>query len=410
MSSHQHSLSSLGGDNGDRKLRELLQDGDRKSVLDEDTHRDIVKTTNVAHNFARVSDHGQSLSWFPLGESRSTELVENGSTNLCQTSGKHQPLDAATQIYHVGGESSPQVPAGHAWGTEEASGHDIYFDMTSGFDRYTNYAPIIVNRHLECTKQRDFTHEVNKLGSQLNVPGWSHELSQENDINLRNYLEYGVTHGFLIVDEAGDVCPYERSNYSSALQGDAFQAIDKIVHDELSKGKYRISKDKPFCVHSVGAVPKKGGKWRPITDCKRPEGASINSHMESTYHPFCFTSVDNVIEMIQPDDYMASVDIQNAYRSIMVHPSQWCYQGIRWPINGVDTYLLDTHICFGLKCAPYLFTQVSNFVLRCLHRRGFVRSSVYLDDFLVVGKSKEECLNAQNCLIEILRSLGFGIS
>lgn len=114
--------------------------------------------------------------------------------------------------------------------------------------------------------------------------------------------------------------------------------------------------------------------------------------------------------MIEPGDFLASVDIHSAYRSIMVHPSQWRYQGVSWPINGVQTYLLDTHICFGLKCAPYLFTQVSNFVLRCLHRRGFMRSAVYLDDFLVTGKSRKECAQAQNCLIEILRSLGFGIA
>lgn len=107
---------------------------------------------------------------------------------------------------------------------------------------------------------------------------------------------------------------------------------------------------------------------------------------------------------------MASVDINNAYRSIMVHPSQWGYQGISWVIDGVPTYLMDTHICFGLRCAPYLFTQVSNFVLRCLQRRGFTRCVVYLDDFLVLGQTKKECQEAQNCLIEILRSLGFGIS
>lgn len=35
---------------------------------------------------------------------------------------------------------------------------------------------------------------------------------------------------------------------------------------------------------------------------------------------------------------------------------------------------------------------------------------MYLDDFLVLGSTQEECLAAQTCLIHILRSLGFGIS
>lgn len=132
--------------------------------------------------------------------------------------------------------------------------------------------------------------------------------------------------------------------------------------------------------------------------------------MSSTFHEFCFTSVDHVVEMVQPGMYMASVDIKSAYRSIMVHPDQWHYQGVKWELDGVPTYLMDTHICFGLRCAPYLFTQVSNFVLRCLQHRGFVRATVYLDDFLVLGDTREKCLAAQSCLIHILRSLGFDIA
>lgn len=128
--------------------------------------------------------------------------------------------------------------------------------------------------------------------------------------------------------------------------------------------------------------------------------------MLSMFREFCFTSVDQVVEIIQPHDYSASIDIKSTYRSIMVHPDQWHYQGIKWELEGVPTYRMNTHICFGLKCGPYLFTQVSNFVLRCLKGRGFVRCTVYLDDFLVLGNTQEECLAAQSCLIHILRSLG----
>lgn len=160
----------------------------------------------------------------------------------------------------------------------------------------------------------------------------------------------------------------------------------------------------------MGAVPKKSGGWRHITDCKGPIGSSINSFMTTTYKEFCFASVDNVMDMIQPGYYMASVDIQAAYRSILVHPSQWGYQGISWNIKGKETFLCDTHVCFGLKSAPYLFTQISNFILRCLKRRGFGKCLVYLDDFLVLGDSKQECEQAQLTLISILRSLGFYVS
>lgn len=182
-------------------------------------------------------------------------------------------------------EKSIDTPA--RW---EAATSDIFFDVTSGFDRYTNYEPVIIDSYLKCTPIRDFSHEVNILGSQLNIPGWTHELSFENDDNLRNYLAFGVNNGFYIVDNSSSICPYERTNYSSVMQGEAFYAIDKIVHDELDRGKYIVTIDKPHCIHSMGAVPKKGGKWRPITDCKRPLGSPSNQIVErlaicqETYH------------------------------------------------------------------------------------------------------------------------------
>lgn len=172
-----------------------------------------------------------------------------------------------------------------------------------------------------------------------------------------------------------------------------------------------IVDNKPHCIHALGAVPKKNStKWRPITDCKRPIGVSINSHMSSSYREFCYTSVDRVVDMVKPGYYMASVDIASAYRSILIHPSNWKYQGVIWDINGSSQYLCDTHLCFGARCAPYLFTQVTNFVLRCLKRRGYHQCTVYLDDFLVLGESEHECRQAQLTLISILRTLGFYIA
>ena len=43
-------------------------------------------------------------------------------------------------------------------------------------------------------------------------------------------------------------------------------------------------------------------------------------------------------------------------------------------------------------------------------RRGFQTVVVYLDDFLVTGKSKEECQEAFSVLLKLLQDLGFQIS
>lgn len=175
----------------------------------------------------------------------------------------------------------------------------------------------------------DFSFPANILGSQMHIPGCRHELSFENEVNLCKYLSFGIENGFLIVDENCDVPSCECHNYSSVLTGSAFECVDQIIKKELSCGKYVRSHSRPHCVHSLGAVPKKGSsKWRPITDCKRPIGSSIISYKSTTFHNCCYSMIDNVIDMLQPNMFMASVDISAAYRSILVHPSQWKYQGI----------------------------------------------------------------------------------
>lgn len=190
---------------------------------------------------------------------------------------------------------------------------------------------------------------MNALGSLMHIPGWVHELSYENDTKLRNYLSFGICNGFLIVDEDCVVPSYECRNYTSVLEGQAFEFVDNLIKTELSEVKYVVSSSRPHCVHSLGAVPKNGsGKWRPITDCKRPIGTSMDSLMSTTFQSY--TTIDNVIDMLRPGMYMAAVDISAAYRSVLVHPSQWRYQGISWCLDGIDTYLLDTHLCFGLGC------------------------------------------------------------
>lgn len=108
--------------------------------------------------------------------------------------------------------------------------------------------------------------------------------------------------------------------------------------------------------------------------------------------------------------YMASVDISQAYRSIHINPRQWKYQGLRWEISGQMRYLVDTRLCFGISCAPYIFQTISNFVVKCMRRRGFSHVYAYLDDYILINQSFEQCATAQLTLIRLLHSLGFVIA
>jgi len=78
---------------------------------------------------------------------------------------------------------------------------------------------------------------------------------------------------------------------------------------------------------------------------------------------------------------MAKVDLRHAYCSVPMHPSSWTALGLKWRFSGQKSYsyLVDTRL-------PFV---------------------VYLDDFLVIGRTKEECQLAFDTLCSLLCDLGF---
>lgn len=219
---------------------------------------------------------------------------------------------------------------------------------------------------------------------------------------LKSYISHAVHHGVLIIDRGVEIPRYECQNYNSAMSEPAFSFLNELVHKELLQQRLIMSQTKPHCVHAIGGVPKSGGGWRPITDCCRPLGKSINNYMDSTFKEFS--------RLILHGCHMATVDIEAAYRTVTVAPEQWMYQGLAWPVNGRHSYLLDTSLCFGLRCAPYVFNHFGNFVARCLQRRGYTAIINYLDNYWIRGRTFDECQVIQMKLIEILGSLGFLVS
>lgn len=243
----------------------------------------------------------------------------------------------------------------------------------------------------------------------MKVHKWDFELSFESDLGLKSFIEDGIHNGFRIVDEGAVVEPYNCSNYKS-VYGEAFDFLDELIKGELAEGKFVVADIRPRCVHALGVVPKSNGSYRPITDCSRPSGVSINNFMNVTHQEFKYVSIDEACEEIVPGDFICSVDLSSAYRSINIRPDNWQYQGIRWRLEDKEVYLYDTRLSFGLKSAPYIFTQISKFIENCMKRRGFRRIFSYLDDYLVIGSDFDSCQWAQQTLIELLGSLGFRIN
>lgn len=253
---------------------------------------------------------------------------------------------------------------------------------------------------------------IGGLPSQLRLRAWRHELNSDNThTDLNAFILQGVKYGFAIVDNT-DIPSYCMSNYKSATQGDAKLKFDELFKTELKEFKLLNVDVMPHCVHALGAVPKGKHEFRPITDCKRPLAVSINNFMNSTYSYFKFQTLDDVCASLKPNMFMASVDIAAAYRSVSVRADHWKYQGVCWKFSDQEgsQYMQDTRLCFGLRCAPYIFSVISDSIVRMKARRGFPHVYSYLDDFLVLGDSFHSCQLAQKNLIRLLISLAFCIS
>ena len=132
------------------------------------------------------------------------------------------------------------------------------------------------------------------------------------------FLWGGLMNGFKIVDTD---CPasYSCKNYDSITDDTYREEMSSLLTQELESHKVPVATTPPRCIHSLGAVEKSDGRLRPITDCSRPDGTSINNYMTSTFKSFTYNSVDTAVQVLHKDDFMSVVDISAAYRSVNVH-------------------------------------------------------------------------------------------
>ena len=73
-------------------------------------------------------------------------------------------------------------------------------------------------------------------------------------------------------------------------------------------------------------------------------------------------------------------------------------------------YYVDNRLCFGVSCAPSIFNRISNAIARMMAHRGFHAVVNYLDDFLIIGNTQEECQRGLVTLINLLHYFGFNVS
>ena len=200
-------------------------------------------------------------------------------------------------------------------------------------------------------------------------------------------------------------------NYTSATAENVRAQVETQILAEIQNGRYRIVDKKPPIVSALGAIPKKDpNKVRLIHDASRPEGQALNDY--ATTDHFQYQSIQDAVDLVTPNCFFAKLDLANAYRSVKIHPSNYKATGLKWRFKNDKhyTYLIDERLPFGAARSPQIFNAITQAVRAIMAKKGYRTIVCYLDDFLIIASTYDECLQALNVLLRLLRELGFQIN
>ncbi len=205
-----------------------------------------------------------------------------------------------------------------------------------------------------------------------------------------SWIKDGVPLPFLQVPAS-----FELPNRSLSSTQAAF--VDSELAVLLQSGAVRHSAQKPFCISPIGCVPKKNKSLRLIVDLRK-----LN---ESCPCPaFQYEDINAVLNIVQPDDRLYTIDLKNGYHHLAVHPDFHKYLGFAWRGN----YYVWQVIPFGLAVSPYFFCKTIRQVIKYVRATG-IRISAYVDDFIQAG-TVDSIGQEKDFVLRLFARLGFTIN
>ncbi len=169
--------------------------------------------------------------------------------------------------------------------------------------------------------------------------------------------------------------------------------IEDLLHKDVIEQVYEV----PLCTSPINVVPKKNGKYRLITDLRE-----LNAFCKPP--KFTNQGLNEVLELIRPNDYLVTVDIKNGFHHIPVHPLDRTFLGFQWN----SAYYQWKCLPFGLNGSPFFFYKVIRAVVQHLRQRG-LRVVAFVDDFLLISTA-ESAENDKQIVLDTLCELGFVIN
>ena len=171
-------------------------------------------------------------------------------------------------------------------------------------------------------------------------------------------------------------------------------SLSPFVKEFVRKGAV-VRTRKPIFPSRIFTVPKASGGDRLILDV-----SSLNRWIQCP--SFKMHNHNHVRKIISPGSWVVSIDIQDAYLHIPIHP---LFQSFLAFQHGSRWYKFLA-LPFGLNIAPRVFTAVMRVPI-CQLRDWGVSIVAYLDDLILWAPTRELCRTHMTLTCNLLRKMGF---
>lgn len=151
-------------------------------------------------------------------------------------------------------------------------------------------------------------------------------------------------------------------------------------------------------ISSVFVTPKANGQFRFILNLKKLNEFVYTEH-------FKIEDLRTTLKLVNKNYFMCNIDLKDAYFSVPIHEDDRRYLRFKWKGFFYEFNVLP----FGLNTAPYVFTKIMRPIFKILRSQGYM-STIYLDDFLLLGDTYQSCLSNVNATVDLLQALGFVIN
>ena len=185
-----------------------------------------------------------------------------------------------------------------------------------------------------------------------------------------------------------------------------FSCIIKELKSQRIAGPFQQIPLANFRTSPIGAVPKKDGTFRMITDLSSPTGTSINDYISNEESTVSFTGFDAAVDIVSklgPGAKMGKLDIKSAFRNCPVRREDWHLLGFSF----CNLFFVDLCLPFGLRSSVNRFTRLSDTLTWILKSNYGVSNLVhYLDDFFLAANTSADCESDMNLTCEVFQKLG----